>query len=261
MLSLISMLQILFKFTDSTITIIGYQIDVNLLIQSSIIGLILPLALILASYFIIKYLKPQEKISTRNMIWAIILFICGLAAEIVLNLIFIFYAKLPALVFFPIDTFLVLIYTYLCYELCFLGHFDDPSRFFEIFRFALVGAISAIFDFSVTSLMRFVILKNLENAFAISTISVTCGFLVSVIINYLCSITMVFKNSTDKNISKTSKGVILFVFLSAIGLFMGMGLEVIFFDLLSLPEPVCFIIRTLIVLIWNYVSRKLFIFK
>ena len=195
------------------------------------------------------------------MIWAIILFICGLAAEIVLNLIFIFYAKLPALVFFPIDTFIVLIYTYLCYELCFLGHFDDPSRFFEIFRFALVGAISAIFDFSVTSLMRFVILKNLENAFAISTISVTCGFLVSVIINYLCSITMVFKNSTDKNISKTSKGVILFVFLSAIGLFMGMGLEVIFFDLLSLPEPVCFIIRTLIVLIWNYVSRKLFIFK
>lgn len=261
LLSLISMLQILFKFTDSTITIIGYQIDVNLLIKSSIIGLILPLALILASYFIIKYLKPQEKISTRNMIWAIILFICGLAAEIVLNLIFIFYAKLPALVFFPIDTFIVLIYTYLCYELCFLGHFDDPSRFFEIFRFALVGAISAIFDFSVTSLMRFVILKNLENAFAISTISVTCGFLVSVIINYLCSITMVFKNSTDKNISKTSKGVILFVFLSAIGLFMGMGLEVIFFDLLSLPEPVCFIIRTLIVLIWNYVSRKLFIFK
>lgn len=61
LLSLISMLQILFKFTDSTITIIGYQIDVNLLIQSSIIGLILPLALILASYFIIKYLKPQEK--------------------------------------------------------------------------------------------------------------------------------------------------------------------------------------------------------
>ena len=53
LLSLISMLQILFKFTDSTITIIGYQIDVNLLIQSSIIGLILPLALILASSIVV----------------------------------------------------------------------------------------------------------------------------------------------------------------------------------------------------------------
>ena len=78
---------------------------------------------------------------------------------------------------------------------------------------------------------------------------------------------MVYKASKS-NLAKTAKGVIFFVVLSAIGLGIGIGLEYLLYDLFYLTlgigifiYPVVFVVRTLVVMVYNYLSRKLLIYR
>ena len=183
----------------------------------------------------------------------------GLCAYVVLSQIIYVYLNLGKGLSFFISTSITLIYVYIMFKLYFQNKVDSKKIIWELVRFALVGIIAALFDFSTVSLMRFAVLKNVSNNTLVTIVAVTCGFIVGVIVNYLCSIFMVYK--TGVNNSKTLKGAALFVGLSAAGLLIGIGLEAIFYDWLKLPYPAVFVIRTLVVLVWNYVTRKLFIFK
>ncbi len=98
-------------------------------------------------------------------------------------------------------------------------------------------------------------------------ISTGMGFIVGVVINYLMSTYMVYKNAKS-NTSKSIKGMVLFFVLALIGLFIGIGIQYLFYDLLNLKKgitffsyPVCFVLRTLIVMVYNYISRKLLIYR
>ena len=53
----------------------------------------------------------------------------------------------------------------------------------------------------------------------------------------------------------------LFVVLSVVGLLINMGGMYVGYDLLGINEWITKIIMTIIVLVYNYISRKLFIFK
>ena len=84
------------------------------------------------------------------------------------------------------------------------------------------------------------------------------GFLVGLLFNYIFSIIFVFQT---KGNSKTAKGFLLFSFLSAIGLgihLLGMFLG---YNLLGINEWLVKIFLTIVVLIYNYLTRKFFIFK
>lgn len=155
----------------------------------------------------------------------------------------------------------------------------------EIVRFIVVGIIATIFDFGVVSLVGLVLPETL-NTSIISLITITCGFTVGVIINYILSTLWIYKNvEKDVNV-KSCKNIVLFVILSAIGLFIGIGiwqgatiicsnylnipdinkwLEGIFTDAFSWSTAFWFTfffgIKTLIVLFWNYISRKKIIYK
>ena len=84
------------------------------------------------------------------------------------------------------------------------------------------------------------------------------GFVAGLIFNYIFSVVFVYN---DKGDSKSAKGFLMFTLLSALGLgihILGMWLG---YDVLGINEWIVKIILTFVVLIYNYISKKLIIFK
>lgn len=239
----------------------SFTIDTNLL--PFLIGFsLIDTLIMLVSYFFLPLCgqeKPEFK-SLKNWVIFFILFLLGLAAYFIIAL-GLRTLNCPLFICFLLANLIYSLYIWLMAKLYFYGYIQDKRLFFEIVRFAIVGATAAVFDLSVCSLFQFIILPASWPAIAITIISVTMGFIIGVVVNYLCSVYMVFKSTTSKDISKTTKGRLLFLGLSAVGLFIGYGLQYLFYDVLSLGYILVFIIRTIVVLFWNYLSRKYIIFR
>ena len=125
----------------------------------------------------------------------------------------------------------------------------NNKLFKQLFRFGIVGTLAFIIDYSVM-----VFSKEVLNLYVL--IAVALGFLISVIFNYWASVKFVF--TVKQNRSKT-KEFIIFVFLSAIGLLlteisMWFGVEV-----LKINYMIVKIFVSIIVTIFNFVTRKLFL--
>lgn len=143
----------------------------------------------------------------------------------------------------------------------------------EIIRFLLVGVICTAVDFGVSSLVQYVIYPQAD-VYKIIGITITLniflaalfGFIFGVITNYILSIVVVFKNIENKKTSRSLKGFVVFVLLSTIGFLINYAIK----ELGNLIIPMednflwfvfVFGVATLIVLIYNYISRKLILFK
>lgn len=214
--------------------------------------------------FILIHPGQSEKcgrLKTMTAIIYVFLMALGVVAYTVLAEIIYVYLGWGKAGSFFLSTFITLIYVYVIFKLYYENKVDSPLLIWELVRFCLVGVVAALFDFSADSFVRFAVLKDVGNATLVTIAAVTCGFLVGVLVNYLCSIFMVYKSDSGLKRSKTAKGIVLFVGLSAVGLFIGIGLVALFYDVLRLPYPAVFVIRTLVVLVWNYVTRKIFIFR
>lgn len=141
----------------------------------------------------------------------------------------------------------------------------------EIVRFLLVGGGATVVDFLAMSLvlwaMQPAIYPNFLSVFLGGTqepstlatvIGTGCGFLVGLAFNYIFSVLFVYK---EKGNSKTMGGFLLFSLLSAGGLaihLLGMYLG---YDLLHINEWIVKIILTAVVLVYNYITRKVLIFR
>ncbi len=144
------------------------------------------------------------------------------------------------------------------------------KRFFEIIRFLIVGGIATIIDYFVMSLVLYAfdpsLYPNFFNVFygggnpsTIATVVGTgTGFCVSLIFNYLLSVFFVYE---EKGNSKTAKGAVLFALLSIGGLLLNTAGMWLGYDIIGINEWIVKIIMTLIVLVYNYGTRKFFIFK
>jgi len=236
------------------------QANTSLIIPSLIFSLVSGVAISLIAIFIpLTDRKPNFK-KTQYLVIMAILFILGLIAyQIIILGLDTFKSS------FVLSTALAMliynIYLYLMLKMYIFDYIEDKGIFYEVVRFALVGVIAALFDLSTCYLFAIVILPSTWLPIAITIVSVSCGFIIGVIVNYLCSVYMVFKNTSDKDKSRTHTGRLLFLFLAFIGLLMGYGLQYLFYDYIGLGFVLTFVIRTLIVLVWNYFSRKRFIFK
>jgi len=259
-------LAFLFKFSDSYFEIKmnesqdSLKIYKDMLLPSFLMGGLFNIILFLFSFFI--KLTPDEKVfnKPKNIIPLIILFLLGILAYIIIIVglcSFNMYYQYAVL----ISTFIELCYFYLMIKLYVFNYIESKNIFYEILRFALVGIIASLFDFCTCFIFEKYILANLNSAVWKTVISVTCGFIIGVIVNYICSVYMVFKSTTDKDKSKTLLGKFLFLLFATIGLFMGIGLQYLFYNYLKIGYVITYVIRTLIVLVWNYLSRKYFIFK
>lgn len=119
----------------------------------------------------------------------------------------------------------------------------------QIMKFGVVGVIAFVIDFGV--------MVFLTEVFGIDpVISATVSFIISVIFNYAASMRYVF--SHREGMSRTREFVI-FVVLSAIGLGINDLLIWAGTDLVSFDYRLVKIFATAVVMVWNFVTRKIFL--
>ena len=119
----------------------------------------------------------------------------------------------------------------------------------QIFKFAIVGVVATLIDFLFLYIFREffkfpVVLAN------------TLSFVISVIYNYTASVKWVFDVNKEKS---AKKQFITFIIFSVIGLLINDLIMWISVDHLNIYYLLAKIIATLIVMVFNFVSRKIFL--
>lgn len=119
----------------------------------------------------------------------------------------------------------------------------------QIMKFGVVGVIAFVIDYGL--------LIFLTEVFGIDyLVSATISFTISVIFNYIASMRFVF--SHKEGLSKRREFVI-FIILSVIGLVINNAFLWIGVDILGVDYRISKIIVTAIVMMWNFVTRKIFL--
>ena len=142
----------------------------------------------------------------------------------------------------------------------------------EIIRFLLIGGLATAVDFLLMSLFIFAVCfddfggslwqvfvsgKNIADTWVV-VVGTGIGFLGGLIFNYIFSCIFVFENT---KFAKTKKGFLTFASFSLIGLFIQLLGMYIGYDLMHINEWITKIVLTIVVLIFNYFTRKYIIFK
>ena len=120
----------------------------------------------------------------------------------------------------------------------------------QILKFGVVGGLAFLIDYG---LLYF--LTEFCNIYYM--ISSVISFTVSLIFNYILSIKWVF----DVRKKQTYKEVIVFVLLSVFGLLINQLVMYVGSDLLNIYYMITKLVATFIVMVWNFVTRKIFIEK
>ena len=118
----------------------------------------------------------------------------------------------------------------------------------QFFKFGVVGVIAFIVDY----LSLYLLTEFLNVYYLISSI---ISFLLSIIVNYILSIKWVF----DIKKKQSFKDVIIFKLLSAIGLLINLLVMYLSVEVLKIHYMIGKLIATFIVMIWNFVTRKMFL--
>ena len=147
--------------------------------------------------------------------------------------------------------------------------------FYEIFRYLLVGGIATIFDYCAWYVFfTWVLPSTLIGQTWAVIISTAMGFLVGLLVNWILSLTFVFKNVQNVEEARSSKSFVIFAVIGLIGLGItevGMLIANVlpsfnFFGVLKFLGHewkwwFTKVAMTCIVLAWNYLGRKILIFK
>lgn len=121
----------------------------------------------------------------------------------------------------------------------------------QIIKFGFVGGTAFVIDAGLLFLLT-------EFCGIHYLISGTISFTASVIYNYILSVKWVFDAKKDAN--KTQE-FIVFIVLSVIGLGINQLFMWLFVDMMHIYYMLSKIIATIIVMIYNFITRKLFLEK
>ena len=148
------------------------------------------------------------------------------------------------------------------------------SIFIETVKFIIVGLISFLIDYIAFLIFNRVIFgQDGGEHTVLTTAANVIGYCVGVIVNYFLLRIFVFTADYQKENGKGAKAFILFVISSIIGLILTVlftGLFMSLFEMLDLSrfnslflesDSLGKISATLLVTVWNYLSKKLSIFK
>ncbi len=142
--------------------------------------------------------------------------------------------------------------------------------FMEIVRFGVVGVLATVVDMAAMGVVLYLFEPSLyphfynvwygggEPSTLATVIGTGTGFVLGLFVNYFLSVLFVF---SEKGKSKSVYGFTVFAILSAIGLGIHLVGMYIGYDLLGINEWIVKIILTAIVMVYNYVSKKLLLFK
>lgn len=165
----------------------------------------------------------------------------------------------------------------------------SKSKWWELFRFLVCGLAAALSDYLAAQLI--VLAMPGVNEIVVTIVSTAVGFIVGVTVNYFISTYWVYQN-VDENVNTKSKRFITwFVILSLIAMLLsigtmllcdlvvtkGMNLDsIVHQSIISLIKEngihflavtnfwtyfVSFVLKTLVGLVWNYFTRKYFLYK
>ena len=125
----------------------------------------------------------------------------------------------------------------------------------QFLSYFAVGGTAALIEW-----ICFFLLDRAGVSYIIATI---ISFVVATLANWFLGRTFTFKESAYKN--KKIKEIVLVFFVSAIGLAFNLLLMYLFVDIIRLNKGIlktgAKIVSTGIVFIWNYLSRKLWIYR
>jgi len=119
----------------------------------------------------------------------------------------------------------------------------------QAFRALFVGVIAFIAD---AGLLWLISLSGIHYL-----ICAVFGFIVGVTVNFILSVKFIFRNKA--RVGKMGE-ITVYVLVGAVGLGMTAGLMWLFTEYAGLFYMVSKIIATFIVFIWNFVSRKVFLY-
>lgn len=120
----------------------------------------------------------------------------------------------------------------------------------QLFKFGIVGVICFLIDY--------LLMIGLTEVGGLNyLVSSGISFSVSVIVNYILSIKFVFSVGNKRTILE----FVLFIVFSVIGLLLTEILMWSFVDKIGIHYMISKIVVTLIVMIYNFVTRKLFLEK
>ena len=123
--------------------------------------------------------------------------------------------------------------------------FFSKANISEIIRFGVTGAVSFLVDYGVMTLLK-------EYCGVYYLIASAAGFIVSVAVNYLLCVLWVFKKANKKS----PRAMTVFVISSLIGLGLNSLFMWLFVDVILIDYRIAKVIATLLVMIWNYISKK-----
>lgn len=121
----------------------------------------------------------------------------------------------------------------------------------QIIKFGFVGFLCFFIDYGIMVFLT----EALKINYLISS---GCSFSVSVIVNYILSIKFVFDAERDAN---KVKQFLVFLFFSIGGLIINQIVMWVAVDLLGIFYMISKIGATAIVMVYNFITRKLFIEK
>ena len=126
----------------------------------------------------------------------------------------------------------------------------------QFMKFGVVGIIAFFIDYGLLAFCTEILNINF-------LVSATIGFTVSVVFNYIASMRFVFTHKEDMS---RRREFIIFVVLSVIGLIINNALMWAGVELIPWPDwlaghayLIVKIFATAVVMVWNFVTRKIFL--
>ena len=146
--------------------------------------------------------------------------------------------------------------------------------FLEIFRFLFVGGVATLADYLVFWIFDALVFPESWGTLAL-VLSTALGFCVGLIVNWVLSVSFVFRETEEKISVRSKKPFLTFALIGLFGLLiteLGVVLLVWAFPSFTLFGKTALFgtawekwlakaIMTCLVLVWNYLGRKIFIFR
>ena len=134
----------------------------------------------------------------------------------------------------------------------------------EFLRYVIIGGLSALIDMGVNYLTLYHIFNATKNDKLPVAVSVTAGFIAGLVVNYILSNVFVFRTPEQKEKGKTFGAFLIYAAVGIVGYFLTVGLTLLGTRFIG-EEGIWYLIMTAIVkgivLIWNYLGRKIFVYR
>lgn len=145
----------------------------------------------------------------------------------------------------------------------------------EMFRYLIAGGSAFVFDLITKTIFNAWLLpENMGEVLFFGfplelrvTVATVAGFTVGLIVNYIISIFFVFTTEDQKKRGKGIKPFLIYLVVSIVGLGVNLGVTHLGNEVLSLTQEDTLLFMFVscvaagVALIWNYIGRKIFIYK